>query len=137
MVSKRGRGARNQAANSKPVEEAPPAAAPEPKVAEAEAAEPTAEDNNGIEQLMEQSDEGAAPESTEETAEGEALPEGESTEAEAAEAEKAEEEKVESGKILIENLPVSYLFDYQDKLKELFSKHGEIVGVKWVVLNVF
>lgn len=40
------------------------------------------------------------------------------------------EEKVESGKVLIENLPLSYLFDYQEKLKELFSKHGEVTAVK-------
>lgn len=130
VASKRGRGARNQAAKAKPAEEAAPAAVPEAVVADA--AEAPADDNNGTE-LMEQGDEAAADQA--EDGDGDALPEGESADAaEAAEAEaaekKAEEEKVESGKILIENLPATYLFDYQEKLKELFSKHGEIIGVK-------
>lgn len=136
VASKRGRGARNQATKAKPAAEEPTlaAVAPEAEVA-ADATEATAEDNNGTEQ-MDQGDEGVAPELAEESAEGEGVApaEGESAEAQSAEAaeaeKKVEEEKVESGKILIENLPVSYLFDYQEKLKEMFSEHGEIVGIK-------
>lgn len=131
VASKRGRGAKNQAAKAKPAEEAAaPVAAPEVEAVEASEA-PPAEDNNGTE-LLEQGDEPAPEPDAAEEGDGEAALEAECADAtEAADAEKkAEEEKVESGKILIENLPATYLFDYQEKLKELFSQHGEIVGIK-------
>lgn len=48
-----------------------------------------------------------------------------------------EEDKMESGKLLVENLPTCYLFDYQQKLKELFSKHGDILSIKWANNTIY
>ncbi|KAJ0180861.1 hypothetical protein K1T71_002946 [Dendrolimus kikuchii] len=117
VAQKKGRGAKNQP--PKKVEEA---------AQEAEVAEPTAEENNGEAEQTEQTAEagGEAVEGGEGNTEGEQSQEN----AEESKAEEKKEEKVESGKVLIENLPSSYLFDYQEKLKELFSKHGEIISVK-------
>ncbi|XP_045761556.1 nuclear localization sequence-binding protein-like isoform X2 [Maniola jurtina] len=122
MVARRGRGGKNTPA--KPKTNQPEAAA------EAEVAEQveTAEENNGE----------APAEQTEDTTGGEEGAEEQSGQTEAGDQIKEEqpkpeepkEEKVESGKLLVENLPPSYLFDYQDKLKELFSKHGEVTSVK-------
>ncbi|XP_028170973.1 nucleolar protein 3-like isoform X1 [Ostrinia furnacalis] len=119
VAQKKGRGAKNQAAKAK----AAAAAVEEPVVQEAEAAEPAeaAEDNNGDAEAPEQADEAA----TEQAAEGEGH-----ENADEPKPEDKKEEKVETGKLLVENLPSSYLFDYQEKLKELFSKHGEVLGVK-------
>ncbi|XP_023939264.2 uncharacterized protein LOC112046732 isoform X2 [Bicyclus anynana] len=116
MVARRGRGAKSQPA-AKPKTEEPVAAEGEAEVAEVE----TAEENNG-EAVAEQTEEAAAAE--------EQTVEGEQTKEEEAKPEEPKEEKVESGKLLVENLPPSCLFDYQDKLKELFSKHGEVTSVK-------
>lgn len=115
VAQKKGRGAKNQAAKAKA------AAAVEEPVQQAEAVDAAegAEDNG----LAEQGDEAAAG--------GEQAAEGEAQEnADEAKVEDKKEEKVETGKLLVENLPSSYLFDYQEKLKELFSKHGEVLGVK-------
>ncbi|KAI5637345.1 RNA recognition motif domain-containing protein [Phthorimaea operculella] len=124
VAQKRGRGAKAQAAKAKaaaPVEEQ----APEAEVAENQEAE-ASEENNGQAEGADGGDESM-------NAEGAEGQDGEAQDA-AADGENKEEEKkeekVESGKVLVENLPSSYLFDYQDKLKELFSKHGEVIGVK-------
>ncbi|KAI8429391.1 hypothetical protein MSG28_000034 [Choristoneura fumiferana] len=69
---------------------------------------------------------GDAPTEEAAQAEGDGAPGAEAE----ARPEEPKEEKVESGKLLVENLPASYLFDYQDKLKELFSKHGEVTNIK-------
>lgn len=135
VAPKRGRGARNQAAKGKatPAEE-PQQVAPEAEPAAEEAAP---EENNGDSELMEQSEDAAAGGdaggATDAPADGDAEPNAEPE----PEPEKKEEEKVESGKLLVENLPSSYLFDYQEKLKELFSKYGEVTGVKWAYLLSF
>lgn len=119
VAQKKGRGAKAQAAAKAK------AAAVEEQVPETEQEQvEAAEENNGD---AEQVEEGAAAEGGDASAE--AAAEGADGEAKA---EEKKEEKVESGKLLVENLPSSYLFDYQDKLKELFSKHGEVTGVKWV-----
>ncbi|XP_063633462.1 heterogeneous nuclear ribonucleoprotein A1-like isoform X1 [Cydia splendana] len=121
VAQKRGRGAKAQAAKkqaAQAVEEVPEEVA--------EAVEP--EENNGDSEQVEQGDEGGAGDAPSEEA---SQAEGEAAEAGGeAPAEEPKEEKVESGKLLVENLPASYLFDYQDKLKELFSKHGEINAIK-------
>ncbi|CAH0722128.1 unnamed protein product, partial [Brenthis ino] len=118
VAPKKGRGAKNQAAKAK----AAAAEIPETEIAEA------VEENNGDAQPeSEQAEEvTGAEEGNEEQADADQNQEG----AENAAGEESKEEKVESGKLLVENLPPSYLFDYQDKLKELFSKHGEIISVK-------
>ncbi|XP_048005978.1 heterogeneous nuclear ribonucleoprotein A1-like isoform X2 [Leguminivora glycinivorella] len=120
VAQKRGRGAKAAAAKkqaAQAVEEVPEEVA--------EAVEP--EENNGDSEQVEQGDEGGAGDAPEEASQVE----GETAEAGGeAPAEEVKEEKVESGKLLVENLPASYLFDYQDKLKELFSKHGEINAIK-------
>lgn len=126
VAQKKGRGAKTQAAKAK----AAAAAAIEEQQQEAEVQEPmdAADDNNGDAEQLDQSEgavggeEGAGDDQGQEHAEGDAKPEDK------------KEEKVETGKLLVENLPSSYLFDYQEKLKELFSKHGEVLGVKWVNL---
>lgn len=117
VAQKKGRGAKAQAAKAKPV------AQPEEPVQEPETSEMIeAEENNG---------EAEQAEATEEAVASEAPAEGEQQNADGeAKPEEKPEEKVESGKLLVENLPSSYLFDYQDKLKELFSKHGEVINVK-------
>ncbi|CAG4927930.1 unnamed protein product [Colias eurytheme] len=116
VAPKRGRGAAQKKAKAN--EEV---SQPEPEPTEAMEA---TEENNGDAQAEAQEE--APAEETAEPAEGEQ--EAQSTEE--AKPEEPKEEKVESGKLLVENLPSSYLFDYQDKLKELFSKHGEINSVK-------
>ncbi|CAH0747773.1 unnamed protein product [Diatraea saccharalis] len=123
VAQKKGRGAKNQATKAKAA-----AQAVEEPVAEVEAQEPmeAADENNGDTEQAEHTDDAAGgdaaagqqSEQTSENADGEAKPE------------EKKEEKVETGKLLVENLPSSYLFDYQDKLKELFSKHGEVLSVK-------
>lgn len=118
VAQKKGRGAKTQV--PKKAEET---------AQEAVVAESATEENNGEAEQTEQ----AAEEAGGETADGaEEHTEGEQSQenTEEAKAEEKKEEKVESGKVLVENLPSSYLFDYQDKLKELFSKHGEILSVK-------
>lgn len=123
VAQKRGRGAKGQAMKTRaapPVEEAP--------VEQPELNEEAMESSEG-------NGEAADQQELSEDALLEGDVEGEETQPEGAEGENAEgtapvEEKVESGKILIENLPSSYLFDYQDKLKEIFSKYGEIVSVR-------
>ncbi|XP_073955936.1 uncharacterized protein isoform X2 [Choristoneura fumiferana] len=124
VAQKRGRGAKAQAAKQK----AAPVAEEVPEAEVAEAVEEM-EENNGDSEQVEQGDEaGAGDAPTEEAAqaEGDGAPGAEAE----ARPEEPKEEKVESGKLLVENLPASYLFDYQDKLKELFSKHGEVTNIK-------
>lgn len=119
VAPKKGRGAKSQAAKAKTaaVEEQIPETEVEPMEA--------TEENNGESEQAEQGDEAAGQDGQAQTeGQGQETAEGE------AKAEDKKEEKVESGKLLIENLPSSYLFDYQDKLKELFSKHGEVISVK-------
>jgi hypothetical protein len=121
VAQKKGRGAKNQAMKAKAA-----AQAVEEPVAEIEAQEPmeAGEGNNGDAEQANHGDEGAGGDGaadqdlSQEIGDGEAKPEDK------------KEEKVETGKLLVENLPSSYLFDYQEKLKELFSKHGEVIGVK-------
>ncbi|XP_035430072.1 heterogeneous nuclear ribonucleoprotein A1 isoform X1 [Spodoptera frugiperda] len=124
VAQKKGRGAKNQAAKAKaaaqPVEEPAP---------EMETSEPVeAEDNNGEAEQIEHNEDGAGDTSVAEGS-GDADQSQDNAEGDAA-GEDKKEEKVESGKILVENLPSTYLFDYQEKLKELFSKHGEVTNVK-------
>lgn len=134
VAPKRGRGARNQAAKGRatPVEEPQQVAVEAEPVAE----EAVAEENNGDTELEEQGEEVAAESgdnaegAADATADGDAEPATDG----ATEQDKKEEEKVESGKLLVENLPSSYLFDYQEKLKELFSVYGEITSVKWAYI---
>lgn len=120
VAQKRGRGAKNQANKAKANQPTEEVVATEVTEQEPEAAE----ENNGDSQ----------PENNEEQATGEEAAEEQSeteqTQEDEPKAEELKEDKVESGKLLVENLPSSYLFDYQDKLKELFSKHGEVVSVK-------
>ncbi|XP_041973640.1 nucleolin-like isoform X2 [Aricia agestis] len=119
VAPKRGRGARNQAAKAKA--EAEEVAAPDvPEPMEA------TEENNG--DAQQETEEQAAPAA--EGAAEEASTEQNQDGNDAEKSEEPKEEKVESGKLLIENLPSSYLFDYQEKLKELFSKYGEVTSVK-------
>lgn len=124
VAQKKGRGAKNQAAKAKaaaqPVEEPAP---------EMETSEPVeAEDNNGEAEQIEHNEDGAGDTSVAEGS-GDADQSQDNAEGDAT-GEDKKEEKVESGKILVENLPSTYLFDYQEKLKELFSKHGEVTNVK-------
>ncbi|XP_045507920.1 nucleolin-like [Colias croceus] len=116
VAPKRGRGAAQKKAKAN--EEV---SQPEPEPTEAMEA---TEENNGDAQAEAQEE--APAEEAADQAEGEQ----EAQNTEEAKPEEPKEEKVESGKLLVENLPSSYLFDYQDKLKELFSKHGEINSVK-------
>lgn len=126
VAQKKGRGAKNQAAKAKAAAQAAEEQAPE-----IETSEPVeAEDNNGEAEQAEQGDEPATGEAG--GAEGGDADQSQNTEGEGGDDKK--EDKVESGKILVENLPSTYLFDYQEKLKELFSKHGEVTNVKWVDL---
>lgn len=116
---KKGRGAANQAVKAK-------ANQPE-EVADNDIAENVEENNGDAQPESEQAEQVAGADvEHEEQAEGGENQEGN----EEAKGEETKEEKIDTGKILVENLPPSYLFDYQDKLKELFSKHGEIVSVK-------
>ncbi|XP_072935371.1 uncharacterized protein [Epargyreus clarus] len=120
VAPKKGRGAKNQAAGK-----AKQAAASQPEeVVDAEAPEAMQAEDNGDAQA-EQADEAAAADDAAEAQEGDAQDDSADPKPE-----DQKEEKVESGKLLVENLPSSYLFDYQEKLKELFSKHGEVTGVK-------
>lgn len=123
VAQKKGRGAKNQAAKAKAA--AQPVEEPAPEMETSEPVE-AAEDNNGDAEQAEHTEETAGGDAAD--AEGEQGQEAEGGDAAAAEDNK--EAKVESGKILVENLPSSYLFDYQEKLKELFSKHGEVINVK-------
>lgn len=121
VAPKRGRGAKGQAAKTR----ASSQVAEEPQIEPTDLNESMAEaaDDNGDagdQQIAE--DEGGA-EGADETLTESAEPADGAPEVK-------KEEKVESGKVLVENLPSSYLFDYQEKLKELFSKHGEVVAVK-------
>ncbi|CAK1599285.1 unnamed protein product [Parnassius mnemosyne] len=120
VAQKKGRGAKTQAAKPKTAnqnEEVPQS--------EVEAMEGTEENNGQTESAEQVEDTTTAEEAPEqETEQNQENADGE------AKAEEQKEEKVESGKLLVENLPSSYLFDYQEKLKELFSKHGEVVSVK-------
>ncbi|XP_034841063.1 uncharacterized protein [Maniola hyperantus] len=122
MVARRGRGAKAQPAKPKTNE---PEAAAEAEVAEQVE---TAEENNG-EAPAEQADDTVGGEEGAEEQSGETEA-GDQSKEEQPKPEEPKEEKVEPGKLLVENLPPSYLFDYQDKLKELFSKHGEVTSVK-------
>ncbi|XP_047540785.1 uncharacterized protein LOC125073790 isoform X1 [Vanessa atalanta] len=119
VAQKKGRGAKNQGAKAK-------ANQPTQEVPEAEVAEPveTDENNGDAQPESEQAETTGAEEATEEQTEGE------QNQGDEAKPEEQKEDKVESGKLLVENLPSSYLFDYQEKLKELFSKHGDVVSVK-------
>ncbi|XP_050357684.1 uncharacterized protein LOC126778232 isoform X2 [Nymphalis io] len=119
VAQKKGRGAKNQGAKAK-------ANQPTQEVPEAEVAEPveTDENNGDAQPEAEQAEGTGAEESTEEQTEGE------QNQGDDAKPEEQKEDKVEAGKLLVENLPSSYLFDYQEKLKELFSKHGDVVSVK-------
>ncbi|XP_026501112.1 uncharacterized protein LOC113404442 isoform X2 [Vanessa tameamea] len=119
VAQKKGRGAKNQGAKAK-------ANQPTQEVPEAEVAEPveTDENNGDAQPESEQVETTGAEEATEEQTEGE------QNQGDEAKPEEQKEDKVESGKLLVENLPSSYLFDYQEKLKELFSKHGDVVSVK-------
>lgn len=124
VAQKKGRGAKTQAAKAK----AAAAVVEEPQQEVEQEPMEAAEDNNGDSEQQDQSEgavggeEAAGEDQGQEGADGDAKPEDK------------KEEKVETGKLLVENLPSSYLFDYQEKLKELFSKHGEVLGVKWVYL---
>ncbi|KAG6457763.1 nucleolin 1 isoform X2 [Manduca sexta] len=121
VAQKKGRGAKNQASKAKA------AAQPEEQVQEPETSEmPEAAENNGESEQTGEESAGAETGDAVEHAEGE---QQEGAEGEPKPEDKPEE-KVESGKLLVENLPSSYLFDYQEKLKELFSKHGEVINVK-------
>lgn len=119
VAQKRGRGAKAQAAKAKA---ATPAV--EETVPDTEVADPIEENNGQSEQAEEGAGDGAG-------VGGDGL-EGEQAENADGDAkgDDKKEDKVESGKLLVENLPSSFLFDYQEQLKELFSKHGEILGVK-------
>lgn len=119
VAQKRGRGAKAQAAKAKV---ATPAA--EEQVPDSEVVEST-EENNGQTEQNEHA-EGGAGDGAGVGQEGEQAENADGD----AKAEDKKEDKVESGKLLVENLPSSYLFDYQEKLKELFSKHGEVISVK-------
>ncbi|XP_053601999.1 uncharacterized protein LOC128670391 isoform X2 [Plodia interpunctella] len=121
VAHKKGRGAKAQAAKAK----AAAAAAEEQQIADTEL-EQVEEENNGDAEEEQLDDSTAGQEGEGDQAEGDSQ---ENTDGEA-KADEKKEEKVESGKLLVENLPSSYLFDYQEKLKELFSKHGEILSVK-------
>ncbi|KPI95344.1 hypothetical protein RR46_08803 [Papilio xuthus] len=121
VAQKRGRGAKAQAAKAKAATQAEEV--PQPEV---EAMEGT-EENNGQTESAEQGDEGPVNEETQETQENDQSQENAENETKS---EEQKEEKVESGKLLVENLPSSFLFDYQEKLKEIFSKHGEVINVK-------
>ncbi|XP_075990138.1 uncharacterized protein LOC142985771 isoform X2 [Anticarsia gemmatalis] len=125
VAQKKGRGAKNQAAKAKAA--AQPVEEPAPEMETSEPVE-AAEDNNGDAEQAEHGDEGAGAEGGDaDHQEGDQSHEN----AEGADAGGDDKEsKVESGKILVENLPSSFLFDYQEKLKELFSKHGEVINVK-------
>ncbi|CAH0600884.1 unnamed protein product [Chrysodeixis includens] len=124
VAQKKGRGAKNQAAKAKAAAQAVEEQAPE-----METTEPVeAEDNNGEAEQAEAGDDTAAGDSSITETGGEGDTSQENADGDAGEEKK--EDKVESGKILVENLPSTYLFDYQDKLKELFSKHGEVTNVK-------
>lgn len=121
VAQKRGRGAKAQAAKAKVATPAAEEQVPDSEVVEA------IEENNGQEQ-NEHAEEGAG----DGAGVGGEGPEGEQAEnADGdAKADDKKEDKVESGKLLVENLPSTYLFDYQEKLKDLFSKHGEVLNVK-------
>ncbi|XP_037963950.2 heterogeneous nuclear ribonucleoproteins A2/B1 isoform X1 [Plutella xylostella] len=125
VAPKRGRGGRGGAAAK--AKAAAAAAVEEPAPEEVPETMEASEDNNGDAAAAEQeAEDNAADQSTEEQpADGEQ--DAADTEPKP---EDKKEEKVESGKLLVENLPASYLFDYQEKLKELFSKHGEVTAVK-------
>lgn len=125
VAPKRGRGGRGGAAAK--AKAAAAAAVEEPAPEEVPETLEASEDNNGDAAAAEQeAEDNAADQSTEEQpADGEQ--DAADTEPKP---EDKKEEKVESGKLLVENLPASYLFDYQEKLKELFSKHGEVTAVK-------
>ncbi|KAJ8734378.1 hypothetical protein PYW07_014929 [Mythimna separata] len=124
VAQKKGRGAKNQAAKAKAAAQAAEEQAPE-----METSEPVeAEDNNGEAEQAEHGDDSAAAEAG--GAEGSGDADQSQENADDAGGDDKKEDKVESGKILVENLPSTYLFDYQEKLKELFSKHGEVTNVK-------
>lgn len=78
----------------------------------AEVEEQASQESSGVEESAAESSEAAEPVKEEKPAE------------------EKKEEKVETGKLLVENLPSSLLFEYQDKLKDIFSKYGEIISVK-------
>lgn len=124
VAQKRGRGAKAQAAAKAKAAQAEEQVA-DAEMAEAGAPEATEETENGNAEQAEQGEE-AAPAETE-GGENQGEPQTNSEQQP-----EVKEEKVEPGKLLVENLPSSFLFDYQEKLKELFSKHGEVVSVKWV-----
>lgn len=129
VAQKKGRGAKNQAAKAKAAAQAAEEQAPE-----METSEPVeAEDNNGEAEQAEQGDESTVADTSAVEGSGDADQSQENADGDAT-ADDKKEDKVESGKILVENLPSTYLFDYQEKLKELFSKHGEVTNVKWVFL---
>lgn len=124
VAAKKGRGGA-QKKNGKPNEDVNP-------TDQAGEVEATEEDN--IEDAQSEAQEENASEEAVEQQEdaGQTGVEAEQETSEETKPEEEKEEKIEPGKILVEKLPSSFLFDYQDKLKELFSKHGEINKVKWV-----
>lgn len=132
VAQKRGRGAKGQSPKTRAAAAAPVV---EDLPMEQEAAVQPVEAGGNGEAASEQQEEAienalleGADEATEQDAD---MPETEQEqETPAVTKKEEEEEKVESGKLLVENLPTSFLFDYQDKLKELFSKHGDILSIK-------
>ncbi|CAK1547988.1 unnamed protein product [Leptosia nina] len=123
MVAKKGRGGA-QKKNPKAVEEV---SQPEPQ---GEEVQQEAEDNNGQTQPEGQEESAGVEDNVQETDNTETADGDQSTANDEAKPEEQKEEKIESGKLLIENLPASFLFEYQDRLKEVFSKYGEINMVK-------
>ncbi|XP_026323907.1 heterogeneous nuclear ribonucleoprotein A1-like isoform X2 [Hyposmocoma kahamanoa] len=122
VAQKRGRGAKAQAAKAKAVTPAAEEQVPDSEVVE------SIEENNGQTEQNEHAEEGAG-DGAGVGGEGQEGEQAENADGDA-KADDKKEDKVESGKLLVENLPSSYLFDYQEKLKELFSKHGEVTSVK-------
>ncbi|KAL4703968.1 hypothetical protein ACJJTC_000354 [Scirpophaga incertulas] len=118
VAQKKGRGAKNQANKAKPAAQV----VEEPAVEEVQETVDAAEENNG--DVEQHADEAAGGGTEQEIEQNQENADGETK------VEDKKEEKVETGKLLVENLPSSYLFDYQEKLKEFFSKHGEVISVK-------
>lgn len=135
VAPKRGRGAKAAQAKAKAaVQEEQPQPAAEQGDAEG-AADDTVEpmeENNGAAEAgeAEGAGEAAAGEPVAEGADQTPASDGAAPADEEPKPEEPKEEKVEPGKILVENLPTSLLFDYQDRVKEIFSKHGEVISVK-------
>ncbi|GBP17331.1 hypothetical protein EVAR_17817_1 [Eumeta japonica] len=124
VAPKRGRGAKAQAAKAKAETNVEPDSQESTEISET-VENPPEDTNNGESEQQEHTEE-SAPEGTEEPhADGENQEENQP-----GDQKEDEKKEPESGKLLVENLPSNYLFDYQEKLKDLFSKHGEVVNVK-------